>query len=424
MSEHGEAMRRPARASLPPRTRKRWKIAAGVAVAWVVLFAISGSVTGATVLLIVLAAFAVVACFGLRALGVTRDHPWIQRIAARPWRDGQEVLRIALKHLPEVFVVTPSGTLLAPNIVELRMNPGDLHSLGERMEPALVMESATEVYLEQVQEHGARFARPAPAEVRMIVDPSVPPGRYRLRQGQPVDAGLPGAPSPQPSPQLAHAGAAPAGPDSHVGAYPAGSDSHVGAYPAGSDSHVGAYPAGSDSRVGAYPAGPDSRVGAYPAGPDSHVGAHPAVPDAHGRPTPAFPEPQVRCNPAGDDGATVALKNRGWSNGFGVPTVLERTGPAIPMLRLVTGDEVAETRTPGARAGRGPVELGLPEVPTVSREHARFTFSGGQWRIANLGRNGLTVNGEPVTGEAPVSDGDVVRWGTRPDALSSRVEIR
>ena len=376
MSEHGEAMRRPARASLPPRTRKRWKIAAGVAVAWVVMFAISGSVTGATVLLIVLAAFAVVAFFGLRALGVTRDHPWIQRIAARPWRDGQEVLQIALKHLPEVFVVTPSGTLLAPNIVELRMNPEDLRSLGERMEPALVMESATEVYLEQVQEHGARFARPAPAEVRMIVDPSVPPGRYRLRQGQPVDAGLPGAPSPQ----LAHAGAAPAGPDSHVGG--------------------------------------------YPAVPDSHVGAYPAVPDAHGRPTPAFPEPQVSGNPAGDDGATAALQNRGWSNGFGVPTVMERTGPAIPMLRLVTGDEVAETRTSGARAGRGPVELVLPEVPTVSREHARFTFAGGQWRIANLGMNGLTVNGEPVTGEAAVSDGDVVRWGTRPDALSSRVEIR
>ncbi|MGP0028109.1 MAG: FHA domain-containing protein [Streptosporangiaceae bacterium] len=376
MSEPGGATRRPARASLSPRSRRRWQIAAGVAACWVVLFAVSGSVTGATVLLIVLAAFAVVAFFGLRALGVTRDHPWIQRIAARPWRDGQEVLRIALKHLPEVFVVTPSGSLLAPNIVELRMNPEDLRSLGERMEPALVMESATEVYLEQVQEHGARFARPAPAEVRMIVDPSVLPGRYRLRQGQPAEAGLPGTPGPQ----LAYAGAAPAGPDSHVGA--------------------------------------------YPAGPDSHVGAYPAAPDGQGRPTPAFPEPQVRGYPAGDDGATAALQDRGWSNGFGVPTVLERTGPAIPVLRLVTGDEVAETRTSGARAGRGPVELVLPEVPTVSREHARFTCSGGQWRIANLGMNGLTVNGEPVTGEAPVSDGDVVRWGTRPDALSSRVEIR
>jgi FHA domain len=384
MSEHGGAARRPARASLPPRSRKRWQVAAGVAACWVVFFAVSGSVTGATILLIVLAAFAVVAFFGLRALGVTRDHPWIQRMAARPWRDGQEVLRIALKHLPEVFVVTPSGTLLAPNIVELRMNPEDLRTLGERMEPALVMDSATEVYLEQVHEHGARLARPAPAEVRMIVDPSVPPGRYRLRQGQPAEAGLPGAPSPQ----LAYAGA---GPDSHAGAHPAG---------------------------------PDSHAGAYPAGPDSHAGAYPAMPDAQGRPTPPFPDPQVRGYPAGDDRATAALPDRGWSNGFGVPTVMERTGPAVPMLRLVTGDEVAQTRTSGARAGRGPVELGLPEVPTVSREHARFTFSGGQWRIANLGMNGLTVNGEPVTGEAPVSDGDVVRWGTRPDALSSRVEIR
>jgi pSer/pThr/pTyr-binding forkhead associated (FHA) protein len=69
------------------------------------------------------------------------------------------------------------------------------------------------------------------------------------------------------------------------------------------------------------------------------------------------------------------------------------------------------------------VELALPEVPTVSREHARFTFSDGQWRIANLGMNGLTVNGEPVTGERPVSNGDAIRWGTRPDALASRVEI-
>ena len=164
-------------------------IAGGAVACWVILMAATGSLTGATILLFVLAAFGVVAVFGLRALGVTRDHPWIQRAAARPWRDGQDVLKIALRHLSEVFVVTPSGTLLAPNIVDLRMNPEDLRVLGERMEPALVMASAAEVYQEQVAEHGARFARPGPAEVRMIVDPSVPPGRYRLRQGQPVDVG-------------------------------------------------------------------------------------------------------------------------------------------------------------------------------------------------------------------------------------------
>jgi pSer/pThr/pTyr-binding forkhead associated (FHA) protein len=77
----------------------------------------------------------------------------------------------------------------------------------------------------------------------------------------------------------------------------------------------------------------------------------------------------------------------------------------------------------GARAGRGSVELVLPDVPTVSREHATFAFSGGRWRITNQGRNGLTLNGAQVAGEQPLSDGDAIRWGTRPDALLSRVEI-
>jgi pSer/pThr/pTyr-binding forkhead associated (FHA) protein len=65
----------------------------------------------------------------------------------------------------------------------------------------------------------------------------------------------------------------------------------------------------------------------------------------------------------------------------------------------------------------------LPDVPTVSREHARFTFSDGHWWIANLGRNGLTLNGAALVGEQPLSDGDSIRWGMRSDALLSRVEI-
>jgi pSer/pThr/pTyr-binding forkhead associated (FHA) protein len=84
---------------------------------------------------------------------------------------------------------------------------------------------------------------------------------------------------------------------------------------------------------------------------------------------------------------------------------------------------VAETLLSGARAGRGPVELVLPDVPTVSREHAKFTFCDGRRWIANLGRNGLTLNGVPVAGEQPLSDGDAIRWGARPDALLSRIEI-
>jgi uncharacterized membrane protein len=378
MSEHGEAVRRPARASLSPRSRRRWTIIGGVVAGWVALLAMTGSMTGATILLIVIAGLGVAAVLGLRALGVTRDHPWIQRMEARPWRDGQEVLRIALKHLPEVFVITPSGTLLAPNIVDLRMHPDDLQSLGERMEPALVMASATEVYEEQVAEQGARFARRAPVEVRMIADPSVPPGRYRLRQGQPVDAAAPSYP-PEPQayaiPQPAYAGA-PGGPGPALGA-PGPSDHTSLGGPTGTPPYRGVV--------------------------DGIVGDD---------------ETATRAHQAGD-----RTQGYGPAPGYGTPTVMERRDNVLPPLRLITGDHVAETRKSGARAGRGPVELALPEVPTVSREHARFTFSGGQWRIANLGMNGLTVNGEPVTGERPVSDGDAIRWGTRPDALASRVEI-
>jgi pSer/pThr/pTyr-binding forkhead associated (FHA) protein len=96
----------------------------------------------------------------------------------------------------------------------------------------------------------------------------------------------------------------------------------------------------------------------------------------------------------------------------------------VPLLRLVTGESVTETRMSGARAGRGAVELQLPQVPTVSREHAKFTFADGQWSITNLGMNGLTLNGSPVQGEAAVHDGDRIQWGTNSAAPMSRVEIR
>ena len=65
----------------------------------------------------------------------------------------------------------------------------------------------------------------------------------------------------------------------------------------------------------------------------------------------------------------------------------------------------------------------LPAEPTVSRVHARFVFTGGQWWITCLGRNGITLNGAAVAGDRSVSDGDVIRWGTGPEALISRVQI-
>ena len=362
MSEGGAA-RRVGRTSMPSRNRRRWQIAAAVVALWIILWLVTGSLLGAIIFLLVIAALVAAAVFGLRALGVTRDHPWVQRISSRPWRDGQDVLQQAMRHFSEVFVTTPSGTLLAPDVVDLRMNPDDLAVLGERMEPAMVMESATEVYTEQVQQHRARLAGRVRPEVRIIADPSVLPGRFRLRQGQPVNpyAGN-DAPEAAPAPAPAPAQQAPA-------------------------------PAPAPA--------PDPAASPYPR---PHL-----VPD-HGT-SDGYTQAQAQPGP---NGATVS----------GLPTMLERNHHAAPPLRLITGGKVAETTISGARAGRGhSVELGLPEVPTVSREHAKFTYDGGQWYVTNLGMNGITVNGQAVTGDHPVQTGDSIRWGTRPDALQSEVEI-
>ena len=153
-----EAARRPTRAPLRRRSRQRWAVAGGVAACWLVLEVVTGSAVSATVVLMVIAALAAAGVGGLRALGITRDHPWIRRMASRPWRDGQDVLKVAMRHLSDVFVVTPSGALLAPNLVELQLNPDDLDSLCERMELGVISASMTEVYEEQVTEYGARLA--------------------------------------------------------------------------------------------------------------------------------------------------------------------------------------------------------------------------------------------------------------------------
>ena len=333
MTRGREAARRPPQR----RSRPRWAAAGGVAACWLFLEVVTGSAVSATVVLIAITTLAAAGVVGLRTLGITRDHPWIRRMASRPWRDGQDVLTVAMRHLAEVFVVTPSGALLAPNLVELQMNPDDLAFLCERMEPGVISASMTEVYEEQVATYGARLAGPGRADVYVIGAGSVPPGRYRLRQGDPVGGG-------------AHLHEAP---------------------------HAEAHFAGAAPEL-AY-AGPVSR---------------------------AWHEP--------DPGLTVAA---------GMTTMMEPSLPPVPVLRLVTGSSVAETRISGARAGRGAVELMLPDVPTVSREHARFTFSDGRWWITNQGRNGLMLNGGTVAGEQPLSDGDAIRWGARPDALLSRVEI-
>lgn len=300
-------------------------MAAVAAGCWALLLRVTGSFIAGTALLLLLGSLGAGCVLGLRSMGVNADHPWVRQLAARPWRDGQDVLQLGLRHLADVFVVTPAGSLLAPNSVQLRLSPRDFGALSELMDIGLVNSSAAEVYEDQVAARGARFAGPGLAEVSVISDPAVPAGRYVVRQGRPPEPAY--RPGPMAGFRHAH------------------------------DGHTSA--------------------GAVSAG-------------------------------------TVIT---------GLPTVAEPVSPPVPLLTLVTGDCLAQTRMSGACAGRGAVDLVLPGVPTVSREHARFTFADGQWRIANLGRNGLTLNGVPVQAGHVVRDGDVIRWGRAPDALVSRVEI-
>ena len=188
MTDSREAARRPVRAPLRRRSRRRWAIAGGVAVCWLVAEFMTGSAVTATVLLVAIAGLGAAGVAGLRAMGITRDHPWLRRMAARPWRDGQDVLNVAMRHLSDVFIVMPSGSLIAPDVVELQMNPDDLASLRERMELDVVSTSVTEVYEDQVAKRGARFAGSCQPEVYIVPDDSIPQGRYRLRQGVPVSA--------------------------------------------------------------------------------------------------------------------------------------------------------------------------------------------------------------------------------------------
>jgi pSer/pThr/pTyr-binding forkhead associated (FHA) protein len=86
-------------------------------------------------------------------------------------------------------------------------------------------------------------------------------------------------------------------------------------------------------------------------------------------------------------------------------------------------DEIRFLKLPGREAAvtfgrsRGEPHAHVQlEAPTVSRLHARMSYQGGRWRIANLSStNPILVNGEQLPLEPDVSalleDGDRVEMG-------------
>jgi len=374
MANRGSTAR--VRAPLQARSRRRWLLVGGIAGLWLVFLMGSGSLVASTALMLLLGAVAGGVVVVLRLFGFGRDHPWFHRAASRPWRDGRDVLRVALRHLPEVFIVTPQGSLLAPNAVELRMNPDDIESLADLIDLNLVNASAAEAYAAEVAAHSARVVSNVPLEVGVVADVAVPPGRYRLRQRSSLAAMT-------------------------LGADPVTSVDPV----TGVDPACGAYPVSMPGSAGPLaPAGaPGPAGGAYPVS----VGVGP------------FRDGQTKSELA----VAPALMTGAATVATGAATIAE---PALPpLLRLITNGAVAETRVSGARAGRGKaVELPLPGDPTVSRVHATFTCTGGEWRITVLGRNGVLLNGTPLTSEHVIRDGDSIRWGQQSSAPVSAVGIR
>lgn len=327
--------------------RKRWVIVGAVVGTWLVCELITGSYLSATVLLVTLAALGAIVVVFARHMGYTMDHPVVQRLASRPWRSAPDVLRVAARHLDDVFIITPSGKAIAPVTVEVRLNPDDLAELCQRMDIGSISLSMTEAYEQAITQRNARMAHQGRPDVYVIADDSVARGRFRLGQGQPADA-----------------------------------------------------------------------FGSQEASVLQDAYASQVIFESQDAARAAQPAPDWSWS----DGLTRA-EPQAAAAGRDLPTVMERTFAPVPVLRLVTGNSVTETTTSGHRAGRGNVELVLPDVSTISREHARFTYSDGKWWVSNMGLNGIMLNGSRVNEERPLSDGDTIRWGTRPDAMESKVEI-
>jgi hypothetical protein len=75
----------------------------------------------------------------------------------------------------------------------------------------------------------------------------------------------------------------------------------------------------------------------------------------------------------------------------------------------------------GASIGRGPdQDIRLPDR-TVSRRHARLEFAGGRWWLDDAGSlNDTLLDGEPVKGRAPLSDGARLTVGLHELLISIR----
>lgn len=187
---------RPPRPPVPPRTRRVRAMAVIAALGFLALLLATRSVVLSLTMTLLLGIAGAIAFLAVRSWGFTANHPWVRSLVSRPWRTGQEVWQLALRHLPETFIIAPDGSRLAPDRVELLMNPQDFADLTGSIDVEVLAASSSDVYRNLIAEHGARCAGTEGVAVTLDGDPDVAPGRYRLRPravSALVPAGAPGA---------------------------------------------------------------------------------------------------------------------------------------------------------------------------------------------------------------------------------------
>jgi hypothetical protein len=100
--------------------------------------------------------------------------------------------------------------------------------------------------------------------------------------------------------------------------------------------------------------------------------------------------------------------------GTSAATIIDRPG-SMAELRVVSGassGKIFKIPAGEAKLGRDTANLVAVEDAKASREHAKIRFADGIYTIADLGSgNGTFVNDRQVSGQTPLSDGDLVRIG-------------
>ena len=152
--------------------------------------------------------------------------------------------------------------------------------------------------------------------------------------------------------------------------------------------------------------------------------AGPPAPGAAAPLTLAPAEPAAPALPAPPPPTGAAVRLSHTMHGLPVPVpvappkpVARASGASLPMATFLvrSGSQKGErltVRVPVVNIGRADYnDLVLPDE-SVSGTHAKLTRREGVWMLSDVGStNGTFVDGERLTGDAPLSPGNVVRFG-------------